>query len=177
MRHPLTKARLRKFMTELARTAPRGQPGRVYLVGGGTAVWVGWRQSTVDIDLHGDPEQIFRDIQGIKERLQLNVEFARPDDFVPPLAGTEDRHLFIETTGPLSFYHHDPYAQVFSKVVRGFERDLRDAEGFVRRGMVDAERLRELVREIPSAAYAKYPALSRDAVRRVVDEFADSVGR
>lgn len=162
-------------MAELSRGAPREQAGHVYLVGGGTAVWEGWRESTVDIDLHGEPEQLFRDIQRIKERLALNVEFARPEDFVPELMGTEDRSVFLEKIGTVSFHHHDPYAQVFSKVVRGFDRDLKDAESFVASGLVDATRLRDLVHRIPVEAYDKYPALSRDAVLDAVDAFVAHV--
>ena len=175
VRGPLTRERLREFMAELARTAPRGRRGRVYLVGGGTAVWLGWRPSTVDVDLHGHPDDLFRDIEHVKERLRLNVEFARPEDFVPALAGSEDRHVHIETIGAVSFYHHDPYAQAFAKVVRGFGRDLLDAEHFVSSGMVDIDRLRELVHGIPRGAYAKYPVLSRDAVLAAVDRFAKRV--
>lgn len=175
MRGPLTRDRLRAVMRELARSAPRDQPGRVYLLGGGTAVWAGWRASTVDVDLHGEPERLFRDIQRIKERLDVNVEFARPEDFVPALSGSEDRHVFIETIGPVSFFHHDPYAQAFSKIVRGFDRDLADAESFVSSGMVQAERLQELVHGISPEAYAKYPALSREAVLEAVDGFVESV--
>jgi hypothetical protein len=162
---------VRALMKELARSLPRGRSGRAYLVGGGTAVWEGWRASTVDVDLHGEPEGLFRDIQGIKERLAVNVEFARPEDFVPPLAGSDDRHLFIERIGGVSFHHHDPYAQAFSKIVRGFDRDLEDAERFVTSGMVDPARLKILVHDIPEATYAKYPALSRAAVTAAVDAF------
>ena len=60
-------------MGELARTAPRGGMFRVYLVGGGTAVLAGWRSATIDADLCADRDEVFRDIQGIKERLQLNI--------------------------------------------------------------------------------------------------------
>lgn len=140
-------------------------------------MWMGWRPSTVDIDLHGVPDALFRDIQKIKQRLNINVEFARPEDFVPPLAGSDDRHVFIETVGSVSFFHHDPYAQAFSKIVRGFDRDVRDAEHFVSSGMVDADRLQELVHAIPAGAYAKYPALSRDGVIEAVDGFVERVGR
>lgn len=31
-------------------------PGRIYLVGGSSAVLVGWRETTVDVDLKLDPE-------------------------------------------------------------------------------------------------------------------------
>jgi hypothetical protein len=163
-------------MKELARTAPGRRSYRVFLVGGGTAVHAGWRESTIDADLYCDREEVFRDVQGIKERLQLNIEFVRPEDFVPALAGSEDRHVFIETVGKVSFYHYDPYAQLLSKVVRGFNRDLQDAERLLDSGMVDAERFRSLVQEIPDSAYARYPALSRRAVLEAVDDFLARVG-
>lgn len=175
VRGPLTEEKLRELMKALVRSAPRGQHGRVYLVGGATAVLAGWRPSTLDVDLHGHPEELFRGIQGIKEHLEVNVEFARPEDFVPELAGSAGRHVFIETIGTVSFFHHDPYAQAFSKVVRGFERDLSDGQRFVAGGMVDARKLHDLVHAIPDEAYARYPALSRDAVRAAVDAFVDRV--
>jgi hypothetical protein len=159
------------LMRELGRSAPRGVSGRVFLVGGGTAVWYGWRASTIDVDVHGEPERLFARVQDIKERLHINVEFARPEDFVPPLAGSAARHVFIEKIGTISFHHHDPYAQCFSKIVRGFDRDLEDARSFVSSGLVDRERLLELVRAVPSRAYARYPALTRDAVLAAVEDF------
>ena len=161
-------------MKELARSAPGRRSYRVFLVGGGSAVHAGWRASTIGADLYCDREEIFRDIQEIKERLQLNVEFARPEDFVPELTGSEKRHVFIETVGKVSFFHYDPYAQLLSKVVRGFNRDLLDAESFLASGMVEAKRFRTLVHRIPEAAYARYPSLSRQSVREAVDDFLDA---
>lgn len=171
MRKELTRKRLLSLMKELARTAPRRGRHRVYLVGGGTAVYLGWRRSSVDVDLCSDGDAVFRDIQGIKERINVNIEFARPEDFVPSLAGSADRHVFIDTAGSISFYHYDPYAQLLSKVVRGFQRDLDDAREFVRSGMVNPRRFRSLVAEIPESTYAKYPNLSRAAVEKAVDAF------
>lgn len=171
MRTPVTRVTLQALMRELARGLPRGQSGRVYLVGGGTAVWVGWRSSTIDVDLHGEPERLFDDIQEIKERLGVNIEFVQPEHFVPALEGTEERHVFLEKVGAVSFYHHDPYAQVFSKIVRGFARDLEDAESFVSSGLVDPLRLGQLVHQIPRQAYSRYPAISQDAVLAAVDAF------
>jgi hypothetical protein len=158
-------------MKALARSARGRRSYRVYFVGGGTAVLLGWRDSTIDADLSSDREEVFRDIQRIKERLRLNVEFVRPEDFVPALARTDDRHVFIETIGKVGFYHYDPYAQLLSKVVRGFRQDLLDAEKFLAGGMVDAQRFRALVRRIPESAYSKYPALSREAVLDAVEHF------
>lgn len=171
MREEITRERLVTLMKELARTAPRGDTYQVYLVGGGTAVYLGWRRSSIDVDLFSDQQDVFQDIQAIKERLNMNIEFARPEDFVPPLPGSSDRHVFVDTFGPISFYHYDPYAQLLSKVVRGFQRDLEDARDFVGKAMVDPERFRGLVAAIPDSAYARYPSLSRSGVERAVEMF------
>lgn len=171
LRRRLTSEGLQELMRELARSAMGRRSYRVYLVGGGTAVLLGWRESTIDADLYSDRDEIFRDIQGIKERLQLNVEFVRPEDFVPALAGTAERHVFIKAEGKVSYYHYDPCAQLLSKIVRGFRQDLQDAEKFLATGMVGAEHFRALVDEIPESAYAGYPALTRQAVMDAVDAF------
>jgi hypothetical protein len=175
MRNRLTHESLQALMRELARSAKPKRSYEVYLVGGGTAVFEGWRESSIDADLYAEQDEIFRDVQGIKERLQLNIEFARPEDFVPPLEGSETRHVLIETVGRVSFYHYDPYAQVLSKVVRGFARDVADAKAFVTSGMVDPHELERLVHGIPESVYSKYPRLSSVAVRAAVDDFLSSL--
>jgi hypothetical protein len=174
MRDRLTRKGIHDLMRALALSAPRRGTYRVYFVGGATAVLQGWRTSTIDADLYAGKDAIFHDIQNIKERLKLNIEFARPEDFVPALAGSDDRHVFIETAGNVSFYHYDPYAQLLSKVVRGFNRDLEDAKGFLDSGLVDPGRFRALVGEISDAAYSKYPSLSRRAVLDAVEGFLRS---
>jgi hypothetical protein len=171
MREEFTRDRLRPLMNELARTAPRRGSFQVFFVGGTTAVAMGWRRSSVDVDLFSEQDAVFRDIQGIKERLRMNVEFARPEDFVPPLTGAGDRHLFIEKVGPISYFHYDPYSQILSKIVRGFQKDLEDARAFLREKLVEPDRFRSLVRTIPDSTYAKYPRLSRAAVETAVDRF------
>jgi len=162
-------------MKELARCAPGRRSYRVYIVGGGTAVLAGWRESTIDADLASDDDAIFRDVQGMKERLQLNIEFARPEDFVPPLKGSGDRHVFIETIGRVTFYHYDPYAQLLSKVIRGFHRDMQDANEFVRSGMVDPAVFRTLVQGIPDRSFARYPTLTKQAVLDAVIDFLEQI--
>ncbi len=175
VRRSLTRSGLHDLMRELARSAPRRGSYRVFFVGGGTAVLEGWRESTIDADLCSDGEEIFRDIQGIQERLELHIEFARPEDFVPALAGSAERHVLLEKIGKVSFYHYDPYAQLLSKVVRGFDRDMQDARKFLASGMVDGKRFRSLVKAIPKAAYSKYPALSPNAVLEAVDDFLSRI--
>ena len=48
-------AKVRLFMRQLGEQAT--SPGRVYLVGGASAVLLGWRETTIDLDLKLDPEQ------------------------------------------------------------------------------------------------------------------------
>lgn len=103
--------------------------------------------------------------------MKINVELARPEDFVPALSGSGDRHLFITTAGRTRFFHYDPYAQLLAKIVRGFEQDLADAARFLDDGLVDAERFAELVRGIPDGEYAKHPNLSRSMVESAVEDF------
>jgi len=77
--------------------------------------------------------------------------------------------------GSVSFYHYDPYAQLLSKVVRGFERDLEDARNFAASGMVKREQLRDLVERIPKRIYSEYPSLTDAAVREALETFAVGV--
>lgn len=171
MRNELTRERILALMDELARTSPKGRLFRVYLTGGGTAVLLGWRMSSVDIDLSADHDEVFRDVQAIKERLGMNIEFARPDDFVPALNGQEERHVFIDRFGSVLFYHFDPYAQLLSKIVRGFQRDLEDARQLVRSGLVVPAEFQALAEAIPDSAYSKYPHLSRTGIESAVRDF------
>jgi hypothetical protein len=176
VRAELTRERLDALMRELARTAPRRGTQRVHFVGGATAVLFGWRDSSLYAELHADDEFVFHDVQGVKQRLDVNIEFARPEQFVPPLPGTSERHVLVETHGSVSFFHYDPYAQVFSKLVRGLDRDLADARSFVRSGMVEPRRLLALVRAVPSSAYARYPRLAPGPVLAAVEAFVAQMG-
>ncbi len=177
MRESVTRERLLGFMQRLAEAAPPRRHFRVYVVGGGTAVERGWRESTIDVDLYAADEAVFIDIQRTKETQRVNVEFARPEHFVPALSGAGDRHLFIARFGGVSFFHYDPYSQMLAKVVRGFRRDLEDARRFLDTGLVDVARFRTLVAAIPDSAFAKYPALSRRAILDAVSAFLDSIAR
>lgn len=59
------------------------------MTGGASAVIYGWRESTVDVDLKFDPEPkgAFAMIPIIKDKLDINVELASPDLFIPAIDG------------------------------------------------------------------------------------------
>lgn len=79
--------------------------GRIYLVGGASAVLVGWRATTVDADLKlaPEPDGVFEAIAEAKDTLDINIELAAPDDFVPALPDWESRSRFIARHGQVDF--------------------------------------------------------------------------
>ena len=99
MRALADATRIQQFMKALGREAD--QSAHVYLTGGATAVLYGWRASTIDVDMKMVPDldRVFRAIPEIKERLQINIELASPDDFIPVREGWEDRSPFIAQEG------------------------------------------------------------------------------
>src|SRR3989442_6222697 len=144
MREPLTAESLQTFMSALANAARKA--GRIYLVGGASAVLLGWRDSTIDVDLKIIPEndEILRSLPPLKEQLHLNIELASPDDFIPELPGWQDRSRFVQQEGKLSFYHYDFYAQALAKIERGHEIDLKDVDHFFQKRLIKPDRLKEL---------------------------------
>lgn len=169
MRGLADEARIRRFMRELGRSAR--QPVRVYLTGGATAVLSGWRASTIDIDLKIVPEDdaLFRAIPDLKESLQINVELAAPDDFIPVRAGWEDRSRFIAQEGLITFLDYDLVAQALSKIERGHSQDREDVQEMMRRGLIDPASLRETFAAIEPELY-RYPAIDPPSFRQAVDE-------
>ena len=144
--------------------------GRVYLVGGATAVLLEWRLATVDLDLKIIPEtdEILRSLPFLKERLEMNIELASPDHFIPELPGWQERSQFIRQHGKLSFLHYDFYAQVLAKIERGHAIDLLDIHQMFQRGLVEPQRLLELFTAIETQLY-RYPALDPSSFRRAVE--------
>lgn len=151
----------------------RGE-GRIYLTGGATAVLHGWRSMTIDIDIKSEPEPagLFEAIALLKDELDINVELASPDQFIPPPPGWRERSLFIATHGPVEFFHYDPYSQALAKIQRGHERDLRDVKSLVGHGLVQMDRLRELFHLI-EPQLIRYPAIDPGAFRAAVARFHD----
>ena len=80
-------------MERLGRAA--SSPTRVYLVGGSSAVLIGWRDATIDVDLAIRPhdDALLRAIPESKLALDVNIELASPANFIPLPAGWEDRSL------------------------------------------------------------------------------------
>jgi hypothetical protein len=167
MRPPVDEPSIRELARWLGRTA-RARV-RMYLTGGATAVLEGWRASTLDVDLRFEPEadELLRELAGLKERLQINIELASPPDFIPELPGWRERSPFLFRAGNLDVHHFDPYSQALAKLERGFEHDLEDVRAMIAAGMVEIGRARELFETIESELY-RYPAIDPRAFERRV---------
>lgn len=172
-RKPITKEVLQSFMKSVGRLMKKS--ATFYLTGGATAILYDFREGTIDIDIAGDMDELFSFIPKLKERLQINIEMAKPTDFVPNLPGEKGRHIMIGTFGKATFMHFDPYAQAFSKIVRGHATDIVDVKALVATELVNIKKLYEMVKKIPDPHFAKYPRLNRSAVEAAVASFAIEV--
>lgn len=169
MREVADADRIRRFMLALAEAAEA--TARVYFTGGATAVLIGWRSSTIDVDIKIVPEHdhLFRAVPRIKETLQINVELACPADFIPVPPGWEDRSPFIASQGRLVFHHFDLYAQALAKVERSHTQDMADVEEMVRRGLVEPARAWRYFQAIEPDLY-RFPAVDTRSFRRAAEE-------
>lgn len=151
-------------MAELGRRA-RGT-GRVYLTGGATALLHGWRSTTADIDIKLDPEPegAFAAIANLKNELDLNIELASPDQFVPPVPGWRDRSAHIAREGAVDFYHFDYTSQALAKLSRGYERDLGDVSAMLTAKLTSRDEVQRGFEAIEKALI-RYPGVDADAFR------------
>lgn len=169
-RSPTKADDIRRLMLALGRHS-RG-PGKVFFTGGATAVLKGWREATVDVDLKLDPEPagVFEAIAWLKDELQINVELASPDQFIPDPPGSAGRAEFVGREGPVEFYHYDFYAQALAKLERGHARDRADVRAMMRLRLIEPEKLRQLFEAI-EPGLLRYPAVDPAAFRAKVQDF------
>ena len=168
MREVADRARIEAFLTALAREATVATD--VFLVGGTSAVLVGWRAATIDIDLVMRPESdaMLRAIPSLKERFKVNVELASPDQFMPVPPGWEDRSPVISRIGQVTFRHYDFTAQALAKIERGHSRDLADVDAMLARGLISGPQVREMFARMEPELY-RFPAIDPPSFRRAVD--------
>jgi hypothetical protein len=168
VRRPVDAARLERFLQRFG--AAGGTDGTCYLAGGATAVLLGWRQSTIDIDLKLDPEQDdrLRALPGLKADLEINVELASPGDFIPLPPEWQDRSISIGRFSSLTVLHLDLYAQALAKLERGHARDLEDVSAMIERGFVERPKLLELFEAIEPELY-RFPAVDPPTFRVAVE--------
>ena len=170
MRRLATAERIRAFLSRLGREA--GEPTVAYLTGGSTAVLLGWRDSTIDVDLKLVPDtDLLRAVPGLKEELEINVELASPDLFIPVPPGWEERSPWQSTEGRLTVRHFDLTAQAMAKLERGHAHDLEDVQAMLGRALVTRVGLSSYFAEIEAELY-RFPAVDPSSLRRAVEAVA-----
>ena len=179
MRANIDTQKLERLMQVLGREAQGS--GCIYFTGGASALLIGWRNSTVDVDLRLDPEPpgIFQAIpterfaiSKLKQELNINIELASPQDFLPPLPGWRDRSVFIGKQGQISFYHYDFTAQALSKLSRGFDRDIKDIEAMYKQKLFSLSDLQNCFEAIVPELI-RFPSLNPDMLRSRVEKFIE----
>jgi hypothetical protein len=131
---------------------------------------LGWRQSTIEVDIKLVPEHdmLLRAIPDLKERHRINVALASPIDFIPVPSGWEDRSPFIARHGRLSFHHFDLYAQALAKLERKHAQDVVDVREMFDRGLIEASRTLAYFARIEPELY-RYPAVDPPTFRQTVE--------
>lgn len=144
--------------------------GTVYFTGGVSAVLLGWREMTLDADIKADPEPagFFEAIALLKEEVNINIELASPDDFLPALPDWRERSVFIAAHGHLTFAHYDFYGQALAKIERDHPRDRNDVAHMLASGLVKPARLLELLGMI-EPRLIRFPGVSPALLRARVE--------
>ncbi|MEP6937515.1 MAG: hypothetical protein ABI871_05540, partial [Chthoniobacterales bacterium] len=114
-------------------------------------------------------------IAELKDQLDVNVELASPDDFIPEVPDWRERSIFIARYGEVDFFHYDPVSQALAKIERGHARDLLDVAAMLDRKLVTREQLWESYLTI-EPALIRYPAVDPPTFRHAVIAVCPAAG-
>lgn len=146
-------------------------PWDVYFSGGATAVMLGLRKTTIDVDIYFEPDemQMYKAIQMLKEKLNMNIELASPFDFIPPLPYWKERSIFVTEVKKARFFHLDLYSKIIAKVQRGWEQDVEDVRGFLKTG-IDKLKMKQLFSHI-KPGFIKFPSVNVNILEKKLNDF------
>lgn len=148
MRQRVGKQDIEQFLIQAGRTR---QPGRLYLTGGAALVHRGIRPGqTLDIDIQitVDPANLTTQIAQLKQKMNMNIEFSSPGDFMPLPAQWEARSAFIKRYDQVDVFYFDWYSIALSKMQRANQRDVIDVQLLVRQKYVDVAELDLLCQDV-----------------------------
>ena len=150
MRHNVTKADIEKFLEALGKSFRK--PGRLYLAGGAALVHIGLRPgSTMDIDVAieaSDEDEMVTAIRKLVEKMQINVKFASPGDFIPLPTQWTAQARYVGRYGSIDVFYFDFYSLALSKISRGNDRDLIDVQLLLQQKLITLEELDTAYNEV-----------------------------
>jgi hypothetical protein len=148
MRQRVGKVEIEQFLIQVGRTH---QAGRLYLTGGAALVHRGIRPGqTLDIDIQItiDPAQLMSQVVQLKQRMNINIEFASPGDFMPLPIQWDARSEFIKRYGQVDIFYFDWYSIALSKMQRASQQDVIDVQSLVVQQFVDVNELDLLYQDV-----------------------------
>lgn len=150
MRHNVTKADIEKFLNALGKLFHK--PGRLYLAGGAALVHIGLRSGfTMDIYVAieaSDEDEMVTAIRTLVEKMQINVEFASPGDFIPLPTQWMAQARYIGRYGSIDVFYFDFNSLALSKISRGNDRDLIDVQLLLQQKLITLEALNGAYNEV-----------------------------
>jgi hypothetical protein len=173
MRADVDRARVMALLSELGRRLRATHT--LYLVGGSSAVVVGWRASTRDVDVRPEPDsdELLRILSDLKQVLDINIELASPLDFLPAVDGWRERSPYVGSWDALHVRHLDFRLQALAKLERSLDTDLDDVRAMLSRDLVTAAELHEAFAAMRGRLF-RFPAVDAERLeRRLVDVAGD----
>lgn len=163
MRRGVDKPAIESFLQLLGRSFHK--PARLYLVGGAALVHLGIRPGfTQDIDVQvvGPNEgDLIVTIQKLIERLQINIEFASPGDFIPLPSQWQAHARFVGRYGLIDVFYFDFYSIALSKIERGSTPDIADVKLLVQQGIITLNELDQAYQEVlAQLGKGRYPRVT-----------------
>ena len=162
-RHGFDKAVIESFLQQLGKTFRK--PARLYLVGGAALVHMGVRSGftqDIDVQVSGASEgDLIVAIQRMIERMQINVEFASPVDFIPLPRQWEAHARFVGRYGMIDVFYFDFYSIALSKMERSNSRDIADVQLLVQQGIITLDELDNAYQEVlAQLGKGRYPRIT-----------------
>lgn len=163
MRPDVDKAAIEAFLQQLGKTFHK--PARLYLVGGAALVHLGVRPgSTQDIDIKvsgANEGELIVTIQRLINHLQVNVEFASPDDFIPLPKKWAAHARFVGRYGTIDVFYFDFYSIALSKIERGNNRDIADVRLLIQQNIIALDELDKAYQEVlAQLGKGRYPRIT-----------------
>ena len=150
MRQRVGRLEIEQFLVQVGQTR---QTGRLYMTGGAALVHRGIRPGqTLDIDIQiaVDPTNLTAQIVRLKQKLNINIEFASPGDFIPLPDQWETRCEFIKRYGQVDIFYFDWYSIALSKMQRANRQDVVDVKLLVSNQVIGVAELDTLSQNVLS---------------------------
>lgn len=163
MRPNVDKQAIESFLQQLGRTFRK--PGRLYLVGGAALVHAGVRlgfTQDIDIQVGGANEgEFIIGIQRLIQQMQINIEFASPQDFIPLPSQWEAHAQYVSRYGQIDVFYFDFYSIALSKIERGTTRDIEDVKLLVQQQRIELDELDAAYQEVfAQLGKGRYPKIT-----------------